>query len=421
MGEYLEEKILVVDDSKAIRTLVKRKLEDELPMIVETAEDLRSTQELLEGHNRDYLMAVADLNLPDAPNGEVVDYISSKGVPSVVLTGNFDEKVRKKLYSKNIIDYLVKEGHRDLDLIVQTVKRLRSNQDYKILVVDDSRFSRRYVTKLLLRQHYRVVEAENGQDACEVIDREGDINLVITDFDMPEMDGFELIGRLRRKYGKDSIAIIGLSAREDDYLTAKFIKLGANDFLNKPFGIEEFYCRVSQNLELVELIQKIKDASNTDYLTKLFNRRYFFDSGSRNFNRAVKEGKSIALAMFDIDHFKNINDTYGHDGGDLALVEVASLLKRSFRPGDVVARFGGEEFCVLMLDVTALDAHRKLEQIRKDISNMTLHIDGRDFALTTSVGLATEADETLAQLIKTADERLYTAKQTGRNRVVATG
>ncbi|MDJ0836881.1 MAG: diguanylate cyclase [Acidobacteriota bacterium] len=417
----MEEKILVVDDSKAIRTLVKRKLEDELPMIVETAEDLRSTQELLEGHNRDYLMAVADLNLPDAPNGEVVDYISSKGVPSVVLTGNFDEKVRKKLYSKNIIDYLVKEGHRDLDLIVQTVKRLRSNQDYKILVVDDSRFSRRYVTKLLLRQHYRVVEAENGQDACEVIDREGDINLVITDFDMPEMDGFELIGRLRRKYGKDSIAIIGLSAREDDYLTAKFIKLGANDFLNKPFGIEEFYCRVSQNLELVELIQKIKDASNTDYLTKLFNRRYFFDSGSRNFNRAVKEGKSIALAMFDIDHFKNINDTYGHDGGDLALVEVASLLKRSFRPGDVVARFGGEEFCVLMLDVTALDAHRKLEQIRKDISNMTLHIDGRDFALTTSVGLATEADETLAQLIKTADERLYTAKQTGRNRVVATG
>ena len=420
VGVFLEEKILVVDDSKAIRTLVKRKLEDELPLIVETAEDLKSTRALLDEHADDYLMAVADLNLPDAPNGEVVDYISSKGVPSIVLTGNFDEQVRKKLYSKNIIDYLVKEGHRDLDLIVQTVKRLRTNQDYKILVVDDSRFSRRYVSKLLHRQHYQVLEADNGKEACKVIDQEGDINLVITDFDMPEMDGFELIGQVRRKYGKDCLAIIGISAREDDYLTAKFIKMGANDFLNKPFGIEEFYCRVTQNLELIDLIQKIKDASNTDYLTKLFNRRYFFDSGSRNFKRAVKEGKDVALAMFDIDHFKNINDTYGHDGGDIALVEVAALLKRSFRPTDVVARFGGEEFCILMLDMTPLDAHRKLEQARKDISSLTLTIDGRNFAMTTSVGLATEADQNLAQMIKLADERLYHAKKTGRNRVVAT-
>jgi len=414
----LEEKILVVDDSKAIRTLVKRKLEEELPLIVETAEDLRGTRHLMEGHATDYLMAVADLNLPDAPNGEVVDYISSQGVPSVVLTGNFDEKVRKKLYSKNIIDYLVKEGHHDLDLIVQTVKRLRANQGYKILVVDDSRFSRAYVTKLLLRQHYRVLEAEHGRKALEMLELDPEINLVITDFDMPVMDGFELISHIRRKLGKDTVSIIGLSAREDDYLTAKFIKMGANDFLNKPFGIEEFYCRVSQNLELVSLIQQIKDASNTDYLTKLFNRRYFFDVGSRNFNRTKRESKPIAIAMLDIDHFKRINDTYGHDAGDEALIVMAALLRTSFRPTDVVARFGGEEFCVMMLDAGPEDAAGKLEQIRARVADTTIHHDGHSFDMTISIGLATEHDENLARMLKVADERLYQAKESGRNRLV---
>ena len=414
----MEEKILVVDDSNAIRTLVKRKLEDELPLIVETAESLAGTRELLENHTSDYLMAVADLNLPDAPNGEVVDYISSKGIPSVVLTGNFDEQVRKKLYSKNIIDYLVKEGHRDLDLIVQTIKRLRANVAFKILVVDDSRFSRRYVSKLLLRQHYTVVEAENGVEACRVVEEEGDIKLVITDFDMPEMDGFELISILRRKYGKDTIGIIGLSAREDDYLTAKFIKMGANDFLTKPFGIEEFYCRVTQNLELIDLIQKIKDASNTDYLTKLFNRRYFFDAGARNFNRAQKANEPIAVAMLDIDKFKGINDTYGHDGGDVALVEVSRLLKASFRPTDVVTRFGGEEFCVLMLSISPEDAALKLERVRQGIANLEMHIDTRQFSLTISLGLATEEATSLAEMIKLADERLFEAKSRGRNCLV---
>lgn len=417
----MEEKILVVDDSKAVRYLVKRKLEEELPMIVETAEDLASTRALLEDHTTDYLMAVADVNLPDAPNGEVVDYISSKGIPSVVLTGNFDEDVRKKLYARNIIDYLIKEGHRDLDLIVHTIKRLRGNREYKILVVDDSRFSRTYVTKLLNRQHYQVIEAENGVEAFKLIEENNDINLVITDFDMPEMDGFELISQIRRKYGKDTIGIIGLSAREDDYLTAKFIKLGANDFLNKPFAIEEFYCRVNQNLELVDLIQQIKDASNTDYLTKLFNRRYFFEIGTRNYNRAKQEDRGMALAMLDIDHFKRVNDTYGHDGGDEALIRVAHLIRDSFRPSDVVARFGGEEFCVLMLDITPLDAHRKLEALRQAVADLEIVHNDHHFSVTISIGMADECDETLARMIKVADERLYEAKAAGRNRIITVG
>lgn len=412
-------KILVVDDSRSIRTLVSRKLEQELQMVVNTAEDLRGAQALLEDHAEDYLMAVVDLNLPDAPDGEVVDYVSSKGVSSVVLTSTFDENIRKKLYSKHIIDYLLKEGGHDLDIIVNTVVRLQNNEGIKVLVVDDSRFSRNYITKLLHRQHFQVLEADNGMAALEVLEKHPDIRLVLTDYNMPVMDGFEFTAQLRQKYGKDSLAIIGISAAEDDYFTAKFIKLGANDFLKKPFGTEEFYCRLAQNLDLLDMIQKIKDASHTDFLTKLFNRRYFFDSGALIYRRALKEDQPLAIAMLDIDHFKAINDTYGHDGGDVALVKVSKLLKDSVRPSDIVARFGGEEFCLILDGIEPEEAFQKLERIRKDVEAYVFVFENISFHCTFSVGLCCEKGSSLEDMIKVADSRLYTAKKTGRNRTIA--
>lgn len=412
------QKILVVDDSRAIRTLVSRKIENELHIPVDTAEDFRSAKALLEDNPDDYLMAVVDLNLPDAPDGEVVEYVSKKGVSSVVLTGTFDERIRKKLYAKNIIDYLVKEGGQDLDIIVQTVARLRSNENVKILVVDDSRFSRNYITKLLKRQHFQVLEAENGLAALQVLQTDEDIQLVLTDYNMPVMDGFELTANLRKKYGKDKLAIIGISAAEDDYFTAKFIKLGANDFLKKPFGTEEFYCRLNQNLDLLAMICKIKDASNTDFLTKLFNRRYFFDNGTRVYDRAKQSDKPIAVAMLDIDHFKMINDTYGHDGGDIALCRVSKMLKERCRPNDIVSRFGGEEFCVLLDGIDPDVAYRKLEEFRQEVEAAIFVNNNDSFHCTISIGLTYDYAENLPAMIKKADTNLYHAKESGRNRLV---
>ncbi len=414
----MNKKILVVDDSRSIRKMVTRKLESDLHLEVDAAEDLRGARALIESNPDGYLMAVVDLNLPDAPNGEVVDYVSEVGLSSVVLTGTFDERIRKDLYNKNIIDYLLKDGSHDLDLISQTVLRLQANQDTRVLVVDDSRFSRNYIARLLVRQHFEVLEAENGQQALEKIQANPGIALVLTDYNMPTMDGFELITRLRREHGKDRLAIIGISAAEDDYLTAKFIKLGANDFLKKPFGTEEFYCRVNQNLEMLDLFRKIKEASNTDFLTKLFNRRYFFDMGQRVYNRAVMGGNSLAVAMIDIDHFKGVNDRYGHDGGDLALRQVARTLREYARPCDIVARFGGEEFCLLMEGIDPHTASHKLEKFRQIIETSEFVFEQQVFHCTLSIGLCCEVGDSLAYMLKRADECLYVAKHQGRNRLV---
>jgi diguanylate cyclase (GGDEF)-like protein len=245
--------------------------------------------------------------------------------------------------------------------------------------------------------------------------------MVITDYNMPEMDGFELTVKLRQKFGKDRLSIIGISGAEDDYFTAKFIKLGANDFLKKPFGTEEFYCRVTQNLELLGMIQHIKEASNTDYLTKLFNRRYFFDSGTRAFLRAIQDGVPMALAMLDIDFFKRINDTFGHEGGDEALKTVAQLLKDQSRPSDFVARFGGEEFCMLLVGIEPTDAFAKMEHLRKSIGAIRIPFEEKVIQFTVSMGLVTDKGMSLPKMINLADRRLYLAKSEGRNRLIAEG
>jgi len=413
----LERKILVVEDSRALAALIKKKLERELQLAVDAADTLAAVKSLVEGHRPDYFLAVLDLCLPDAPDGEVVDYISGQGIPAVVLTGTFNERLRDELFTKNVIDYFLK-GQRNLDLVVQTVRRVHRNQSSKVLVVDDSRFSRNYIAKLLRRQNFQTLEAADGVEACKVVESEPDIKLIITDYHMPNMDGCQLIDELRKKHGKDRLAVIGVSASDENYLSAKFIKFGANDFINKPFSVEEFYCRVNLNLELLDLMQQIKEASNTDYLTKLFNRRYFFDVARRLYERHKRQGEPMALAMMDIDHFKRINDGYGHDAGDAALKQTANLLKSRFRANDILARFGGEEFCALMAPIDRDDAIRKLEEVRAQIAETPLFFESQEIRATISIGLALDGESSLEKMISKADQRLYQAKSSGRNRVV---
>ena len=408
-------KILVVEDSRALTNMIRRKLENDLPVIVDITHSLEETRDLLEV-SQDYMMAVLDLNLPDAPNGEVVDYVSSKNIPAVVLTGSFNPSVRQALFSKNVIDYLVKESRADLEHISALIRSLSENKDIKILVVDDSRVSRYRTAALLKRRGYQVLEAEDGVVGRQVAEKEH-VQLVITDYNMPEADGFELVKNLRQTHGKDVMSIIGLSSEDDSAVSAGFLKLGANDFLKKPFSVEEFFCRVSQNLELLHLITRIREQSNSDHLTGLFNRRYFFQNGRRIYRRSLHGKKSLAIAMIDIDHFKKINDSYGHDGGDEVLRTVARTLSHCFRPGDLLARFGGEEFCIMMQEITADQALEKLEEVRKGIAQLQISYGKHTIGVTISVGLCTQTSDDLEAMIKEADLQLYKAKEGGRNQV----
>ena len=322
----------------------------------------------------------------------------------------------KRLWSKNIVDYVLKEGGESLRYAVRQARRVILNREVKVLVVEDSEMVRTMVAGLLRVHRFQVFEACNGREGLQVLNANPDIRLIITDYEMPEMDGIRFVRAVRARHPKEEMAIIGISSHELESLSARFLKSGANDFLTKPFSSEEFYCRVSQNMDLLEYIQTIKDYSEKDFLTGLFNRRYLFAQAPSRIRKKQKRGDAVCLAMLDIDHFKKINDQYGHETGDVVLRDLGKQLRRHFAHRGIAARLGGEEFC-LLLDDDAADAAVLLEEFRREVAATDFTCGGVRCSFSISIGLCVSTHLDLAAMLKNADEALYMAKNNGRNRL----
>lgn len=423
-------KLLLVEDSRNIGTIAAKKLESELKMPVVWTKTMAETLALFESSRPNYFFAaVLDFVLPDAVNGEIIDAIVEKGIPSIVFTGIISPEIREMVWSKKVVDYILKDDPSSMEYLVSALKKIISNRTTKVLVVDDSFFFRKVISELLYVHQYRVLVAANAQDALDTLHQNPDIKLVLTDFYMPEMNGCELSIKIRQTFKKDDLAIIGISSEGDKNMAAGFLKSGANDFIVKQsFSVEEFYCRVNHCIENIDLIHIAKQAAIIDFLTGLYNRRYFFEQGPLEFRKAEKEGLKIACAMIDIDFFKKINDTHGHDVGDLVLTHFSSMLKEFAATTDLVARTGGEEFCILVLpdqDKPEKDkmSRAALEQefntLRSKIHKSVIRFNQGEnhLRITVSIGVSFNTCHTFFQMIKTADEQLYQAKQNGRNQV----
>jgi diguanylate cyclase (GGDEF)-like protein len=246
-----------------------------------------------------------------------------------------------------------------------------------------------------------------------------DISLVLTDYNMPVMNGLELTKEIRKLHNKNDMSIIALSSNEDEQITAMFLKSGANDYIKKPFSKEEFSCRVNNAIEALENIFIITNHSNRDFLTGLYNRRYFFKNVGSYFSDAIQNGEGFAIAMIDIDNFKRINDTYGHEMGDKVIVSLSEILRTSVNQKDIVARFGGEEFCLLLKDISAHNVLVAVERLRANIErNIIISDKGEEIRFTISIGVSVSHEDTLEEDIDQADLLLYNAKQGGRNQIV---
>ena len=410
------EKILIVEDNKALSKLIAKKISQNINFEVDVAHSLKEAQAFL-GSGNSYFIALLDLNLPDAPNGEVVDYMITKKIPSIVLTANVDKKTRDEILKKDVIDYVYKGNMDDVNYIFQLIERLSKNREYKVMVVDDSIVMRNEIKRMLKLQMYKVFSAAHGEEALVYMKDNPDIKLVLTDYNMPVIDGFELTKTLREDYSKMQMSIIAITANEDPMISSKFLKIGANDFINKPFTKEELVCRVNNAIESLEYIETISDMANTDFLTGARNRRSFFKEIEAYMEECKKSGENFAVAMIDIDKFKNINDTYGHDVGDVAIKELVRLVTESIKGSDVVARFGGEEFCVLLKNIEKSSAVELFVRLRLKIAKNVISLGGKKVNYTVSIGVTFECEEGVEDMINQSDMALYNAKNSGRNRV----
>lgn len=410
--------ILIVEDALFFRSIIKNQIEKQLGFSVTAAATYKEAVEILEERGDDFFLALLDLNLPDAPNGEIVEYVATKHVPALVFSGNFDEELREQLLQKSVIDYVVKDSPASIEYVISSVKRIYNNQFIKVLVVDDSQTARYQMAGLLSRYMFQVIEAKDGIEALKLLDQNPDIMMVILDYNMPNLDGFQLTKKIRTHHAKNDICIIGVSTFGNNTLSAKFIKVGANDFITKPFLNEEFFCRISQNIEMLEHIKALKNSLVSDYLTGLSNRKYLFEEGSHLFDQSIAEGQLLVAAMVDLDNFKAVNDTYGHDIGDEALKQVATMLRHHFEDKGFVSRYESEQFSILMLADPSMDIEEIFQSIREKISLNKMTFGSLEIGVTASFGVSWRKASNLEDLLDSAMACLQEAKAKGRNCVV---
>ena len=410
-------KILIVEDNKALAKLIAKKMEDNTEMQVDVAHSLAEAQAFLT-KAKDYFITLLDLNLPDAPNGEVVDFVASKGLPIIVLTGSMDDKTRETFMDKDIVDYVYKGNMSDVNYIFHMIDRLKNNKQYKVMVVEDVMQIRNDVKKILQNLQFQVFTAAHGEEAMNYFADNPDIKLVVSDYGMPVKDGLEVLKELREQKDKNELGVIMMTSANENVSGAVFLKNGANDFIAKPFLKEELICRVNNTIENMENINKIANFANKDFLTGLFNRRYFYDDMQGYLASLEENPMPYAVAVIDVDGLKNLNDKYGQDSGDKILKLLAKKLIDDTKSSDIAARFGGGEFCVLLKNVSQEDAVKFFVGLRAAIAANPVNIKNESVKISVSIGVTFgKSDYNVDEILELADEALYKAKQNGRNRV----
>jgi len=398
--------------------MISRKVRFELNFERDVAGSMKETATLIKRNKGNYFLAVVDLNLPDARDGEVVDLVQSHGIPVIVFTGQFSDEIRESMLAKNVVDYVLKEGGPQVvDYLADSIERFYKNRNALILVVDDSSTSRTAMCQLLKSRYFNVLEASDGRKALELLQKNPETKVVITDYNMPGMDGAELVTRIRQTHDKSKVAIIGVSGYGTGLLSARFLKAGASDFLSKPYLEEEFYCRLNQNIEMLEFIEKIEKSANVDHLTGIYNRRYFLQMGQKLVENARRGNIQLTIAMVDIDHFSALNHQHGFETGDLVLIEIAQILMRNFRAADILSRFGGQQFCIAAVNMSHDSTAIVFERIRRQVARKKIRFGEMELAVTISIGATVKMGENIEDMLQNAGALLQKAKLQGRNRI----
>lgn len=410
-------RVLIVDDSRTIEARLSKALQLKMRSEIIQANSRQLCFERLNKF-KTFDLALLDLNLPDAPNGEVVDLVMKYNIPVIILTGNENSLDKKLLQKKGVIDYVVKDRSFAIDQASTMAYRFLNNSKHKALVIDDSKTFNFKIQSICQRYNLKTATAISGEEGLEIISNDKDIDIIFVDYMMPGMNGLEFTTEIRKKYRQDQISIIAISGAADKEIIPTFLKYGANDFISKDFSEEEFVARMGAQLDNIELFAKTKDQANKDYMTGAYNRRYLFEVGNEMFEQAVSKKDDFAIAIIDIDKFKNINDTYGHDIGDIAIKELTNILQQRVLENSLVSRMGGEEFCIVTKGKTKDEVTTNLESIREFIYTNVITDNRLHFSFTISIGLTTTLKDTMNEMIKEADIALYEAKNTGRNKLL---
>jgi two-component system, cell cycle response regulator len=301
----------------------------------------------------------------------------------------------------------------------------------RILIADDERVSRLMLQTFLAKWGYDVVQAENGDEAWEKLKAPDAPRIALLDWMMPGQNGVDLCRTVRKLRPEPYTYILLLTAKDAKDGVVEGLESGADDYLTKPFNPHELKARIRVGLRLLDLEDNLVQAREAmrykamhDTLTGIWNRGAILETLDREIWRSRREGLALGVLIADLDHFKSINDNYGHLVGDAVLREVSKRLQTYVRPYDSVGRYGGEEFLVLLPGCNSAETRDKAERLREAISNAPIATTGGELKITMSIGGVSTVDwpqDNANQMLQMADLGLYRAKEEGRNRTVMAG
>lgn len=294
----------------------------------------------------------------------------------------------------------------------------------KVLIADDSPTSRILLKSALQRWGYQVVVAENGAQALEVLESPDSPTLAILDWVMPHMTGPEVCRKIRETHREPYTYILLLTSKNTKNETVEGLDAGADDYIVKPFDEHEMQVRLRAGKRIVDLQadllrarEELRERANKDLLTMLPNRSAIHTTLEQEIARCHRDRRSVGVILLDIDHFKRVNDNYGHFAGDAVLRETASRLKTGVRPYDQVGRYGGEEFLVVLPNCDLEQARMQAERMRVRLQATPMVVEGSDLRISASFGVTVSdgTEKSPEFFVRVADEALYQAKAGGRN------
>jgi diguanylate cyclase (GGDEF)-like protein len=295
----------------------------------------------------------------------------------------------------------------------------------RIFLAEDDRTSRSILTAVLKKWGYDPVVAADGAAAWEILRRPDAPRLVLLDWNMPEMDGLEVCRRVRKEESSNPAYVIMLTGKGEKSDIVQGLDAGANDYICKPYDNDELMARIRVGKRMVELQAALVEARDTmahqalhDALTGIFNRRAILETLEREISRARREGGTVSIGMLDIDHFKKINDTHGHQVGDEVLIGFVRTVQRSLREYDVTGRYGGEEFLIIAPVLKGEPFAGVYERVRSKVAATVFETTAGPVSITVSIGtVAGSGASPIDGMLRKADDALYRAKAEGRNRV----
>lgn len=410
-----QEQILLVEDQKSMAMLLQAHLVQCCTNYeVLLAHTLHDAKELLE-HSNSIRLCLTDLTLPDSSDYEIVDLLREHKITTVVFTGSYSKHVRQRVFDARVADYIIKDGKISIDFAVSSVKSLLQNSENHIWMVSDNVKSIQRTQGLLRIQRYQMKVFETYERALQELSFSvPDLLIVERAANTSQLSVYDFVRELRQQFSEQELPIVALESRDNLDRSIKLMKFGVSDLLSNNYEPEELYLRVKKNLAHSQAYKEIKRISETDGLTKIYNRRAFFQFAETEFSQFKKTEQSVFLIMADIDLFKRVNDQYGHQVGDQAIQLTAAYFNAVFS-SSIVARFGGEEFVVFGTYDNKSEVLNLCETFRKEVESQSYASVEVEFTVSQGVSFGAE---TLDKMIAEADEALYKAKEQGRNKVV---